>query len=386
VRILITNIVLRGRSGTEVVTIELARGLTSRGHQVAVFTPNIGPSASALLTDGILVTHRIEDLPWKPDIIHGHHNIAVAAALARYPDVPTLFVMHDVTNDLNRPLSTPQIVRLYAVDEINRECHLRYTPAEMKRVDLLPNAVDLDRFQPRDLLPERPRRALLLTKNRGHIDAVREAARRTGLSLDEIGPVFGRVVDDLHIRLKDYDIVFATARMALEALAVGCAVVVFDGRGLAGLATSDSVDEWRINNFGLKLLKQDPTVEALLAQIGRYSAKDAAIVSLRIREIASLSNHLDRVEAIYRDVVSNWTFSSDDQRRHSEALGTFIATWLHRRGYHAVSGDFTDVVAQHAAAIAERDALVTEREAILNSRSSLIRQLWYITMRKLRCG
>ena len=107
----------------------------------------------------------------------------------------------------------------------------------MDAIDLLPNAVDLDRFRPRDALPERPRRALLLAKNSEHVDAVREASRIAGMQLDEIGSAFGRVVDDLDVRLKDYDLVFATARMALEALAVGCSVIVCDGRGLAGLAS-----------------------------------------------------------------------------------------------------------------------------------------------------
>ena len=114
--ILITNIALLSRSGTEVVTIELARGLAARGHRVAVYAPYIGASASSLLKDGIAVTDRLDDLPWRPDIIHGHHNIAAVAALARYPDVPGLFVMHDVTQSLDQAPHTPQLVRLFAVD------------------------------------------------------------------------------------------------------------------------------------------------------------------------------------------------------------------------------------------------------------------------------
>jgi glycosyltransferase involved in cell wall biosynthesis len=425
VRILITNISLIGRSGTEVVTIELARGLAARGHQTVVFAPFLGESASILLADGIAVTNRIEDLPWKPDIIHGQHNIAVAATLARFPDVPALFVMHDAVLNLDRPPITSQIVRVFAVDEVNRERHLRDTAGTAAHVDLLPNAVDLNRFQVRDPLPEQPRRALLLGKNDGHIDAVREAARLSGLRLDEIGPVFGRVVDDLHVRLKDYDIVFASARMALEALAVGCAVIVCDGRGLAGLATSDVVGEWRNDNFGLRLLTRTATVDALLAEIQRYRAHDAALASARIREIASLSDHLDRAETIYRDIVANWKCSSDGQRRHSEALGMFISTWLHDLSFDAVSGNLIGLLEQSTAAIAARDAVIAghiaaiagreaelvkrdaelakrdaewvkrdaelakrdaeiaQRDTVLNSRLRLVRQLWRVTTSKL---
>ena len=397
-RIRLTNIVLNGRSGTEVVTIELARGLVGRGHQVAVFTPFIGPSASALLTDGITVTDRPEHLPWKPDVIHGHHNIAVAMALARYLDVPALFVMHDAIQGLDNPLVTPQIVRFFAVDEINRESHLRGTSLRKRDIELLPNAVDLSRFHLRDPLPQRPRRALLFGKSTGHIDTICEAARTFDLSLDAIGPVFGRVVDDLHVRLKDYDIVFATGRMALEALAVGCAVIVCDHRGFAGLARSDSVDEWRNNNFGLKLLTKPTTIDALLAEMCRYTATDAALVSMRIREIASLSDYLDRVEMIHREIVTHWKCAADDLRRHSEALSIFMAEWLRGLSFEAVSGVLENLLAHQAAALAERDAVIARRDAavaqrdaviaehntILNSRSGLMRQLWHVSKRKLR--
>ncbi len=378
-RVLITNIVLEGRSGTEVVTIELAQGLSRRGHQVAVFAPFTGPSASILGKEGILVTHQIDELPWKPDIIHGHHNIAAAPVLARYLDVPAIFVMHDATQDLNRPPATPQIVRLYAVDQINRDRYLADARIKSKSVDLLPNCVDLDRFQRRDPLPQRPRRALLLTKNSGHIDAVREVARRTDLVLDEIGPAFNRVVDDLHVRLRDYDIVFATARMALEALAVGCAVVVCDGRGLAGLVTADVVDQWRLDNFGLKLLSQRPTVENLLTQVQRYSAQDAVNVQHRIRKMAALSDHLDSVETIYHSIISNWTCSFDDTKRHSEALASFLAAWVHHRGYSSVVGDVGDALAQHVVALADR-------ERIINSPSSLFRRLCYVVWKNTLRG
>jgi hypothetical protein len=369
VRVLITNIILGGRTGTEIATIDLAQGLAHRGHQVAVYSPFTGPSASVLVSQGIAVTHQIDNLPWKPDIIHGHHNIALVPVLARYLDVPALFVMHDATQELNCPPSTPQIVRLFAVDEINREHYARQANIDPTRIDLLLNCVDLDHFQPRGPLPERPKHALLLSKNAGHIDAVREAARGAGLTLDETGPIFGRVVDDLHARLRNYDVVFATARMALEALAVGCSVIVCDGRGLAGTVTSDVVDKWRIDNFGLKLLIHPPKAETVSAQIQRYNPHDAALVSARIRAIASLSDQLDRIETIHHDIVSSWTCSLDDQRQHSQALGTFIATWVHDRGYPVIS---------------RNTAPASENEKILESRSRLFAQLCLVTVRKLR--
>ncbi len=204
---------------------------------------------------------------------------------------------------------------------------------------------------------------------------MRAAANKAGLSLDELGPAVGRVVDDLHNRLATYDLVFTSGRMALEALAVGCAVVLCDGEGRAGLVTSDQVDSWRRDNFGRQIMTRSPTAAALLAEIARYDAADAAAVGARIRGTAALSAHLLRVEDIYRDIVANWTCTSDDLRRHSEALATFIASWLRQcLPEHRALG------LQCAAATAQ----LTEYSDIINSRSGLLRHLLRVTMRKPR--
>jgi hypothetical protein len=367
-RVLTTNCSLRGRSGTEIVTIDLALGLRSRGHEVAVFAPLLGRSAEILRDQGIIVADRPEDLPWKPDVVHGHHNHVLAAALAYFPDVPALFVCHSSIYWFDGPLLLPRVRRFCSVDEACRARLIAEVGCEKEAIELLPNAVDLDLFSPRPPLPARPRRALLLTKNTAHIAAVRAAAQETGLELDEIGSPFGREVDDLHARLGNYDIVFATARMALEALAVGCAVVVVDGRGLAGLATSSLVDEWRRNNFGLRLLTREPAKEAIVTEIGRYDTHDAALVSGRIREFASLSIYLDSVEAIHRDVVA--TPQVLDASADLRALGRFIAQWLRRLGEGMIPENFDNLLAankfasEHRAVLEENAALRARVDAL----------------------
>ena len=73
----------------------------------------------------------------------------------------------------------------------------------------------------------RPKRALVLAKRSSQLDAVRAAcAQREGAGVDIFGPAVGSEVDDLPARLSEYDLVFASARAALEAMAVGCAVIV----------------------------------------------------------------------------------------------------------------------------------------------------------------
>lgn len=305
-RILITNFYFRGRSGSEIVTAELALGLLHRGHQVAVYAPLVsGAFAEDVRRRGVAVIDALSDLPWQPDLIHGHHNAVLAAALLWFPQAPAVLVSHHPEFWIEGPLAAPQIKKVFAVSEACRDRLATEGGLAPEQVGLLLNAVDLDRFQQRPALPHRPRRALVLTKNSGHLPALREAASAAGLELDELGSGVDVVVDDLHTRLPGYDMVFATGRMALEALACGCAVVVVDARGLGGMVTSDVLEAWRRHNLGQRLLQHPVTVAALLDEIARYDAEDAREVSNRIRASASLQASLDEIEAIHRSVVAD---------------------------------------------------------------------------------
>ena len=169
---------------------------------------------------------------------------------------------------------------------------------------ILQNAVDLDSFQPRAPLPRRPARALVLAKGPSFLDSVRDACAQRGLELSIVGPGIGNEVDDLPSYFRSHDLVFASARSALEAMATGCAVIVLDGRGFAGLVTHDVVSTWRQNNFGLRLLKRPVSTELILDAIDHYDAAEAQRVCNFIRANSSLDQYLDRLEAMYREVIA----------------------------------------------------------------------------------
>src|SRR5919198_1801933 len=98
--------------------------------------------------------------------------------------------------------------------------------------------------------------------------------------------------------LPGYDLVFAKARAAIEAIAVGCAVVVVDEHGLAGMATYADLPEWRRWNLGRRLLTPHD-VDAICSTIDRYDPDDAA----RCRDFArahwSLEGMVDALCAEY---------------------------------------------------------------------------------------
>ena len=284
-RILITNLFLLHNSGSEAVVELLADGLRGAGHQTMLLAPTLGDMADRMRRRGHHVVDRIAEIVEKPDVIHAQHLTPCLTALARFPDVPAVFSCHSAFFEVEAPMLHPQIRHWIAVDEACRaKCLSRGIPAD--QMSLVYNAVDLNRFKQRPPLPARPARGLLLTKNFEHQAAVREACGRSGIQLDELGPATGRFSYQLEQDLLDYDIVFATARMAIEAAAVGCAVVVCDARGFAGLLSSANMEAWRRFNLGVGLLTRPTTVENLLDAIAGFDANDAAVVSTYFRKVA----------------------------------------------------------------------------------------------------
>lgn len=306
-RVLFTNIFLASRTGTELWVKEAALGLLRRGGEPRIYSPETGEIAEEIRRAGVPVVNDLSELgEWRPDILHGHHQPQTLEALLRFPGAPALFVSHDATAWHDAPPLVPRIRRYVAVDEANRD-RLLAAGAPEELVRILPNWVDLERFRSRPTpLPPRPGRALVFSnyaREDTHLPAVREACRRAGLKLDVLGAGVGRSVRDPETVLGTYDLVFAKARAALEALAVGAAVVLCDYRGLGPLVTTADLESLRRNNLGARTLRDPLTPGGVLQRIERYDPKDAAEVARRIRETAGLEGALDRLTALYSEVL-----------------------------------------------------------------------------------
>lgn len=348
--VLITNIAFAFRSGTEIVVDQIARGLNRRGHRPIVFAPFIdGELTAGLRLRGIAVVDRLNQVGCTPDIIHGQHNVTTVMALAAFPRTRALFACHDFDSPKDRAPLVPRIRRYLAVDDACRE-RLVSDGVPPGRIDVVYNAVDLDQYRRRGPLPPRPARALVLTKGSEHLAVVRSAASKAGLSLDELGAGAGVVVGDLPDRLRAYDIVIATARMAKEAIAAGCAVVVADHRGFAGMAATGTLHDWRRYNFGRRILAQPVTEDRLLDAFARYDADDAGRVTDFVRAEDHLDAHVDRLEAIYQSILDD--AEADDPAADLAALAPFLEDFLISRNFsrpwvelhRAVTNEATDVL------------------------------------------
>jgi hypothetical protein len=305
-RVLITNIELWPLSGTVLYTRDLALELQRQGHAPVVFSSTGGDVAAELRAAGIVVTDRLDRIRAAPDIIHGHHHAPTVIALRRWPTVPAIFVCHDHTSPNDRAPIDPGIRRHFGV---SRVCVRRLIAEGVpeSRAGLLPNFVDLARFEPRTMLTERPRRALVFSNyahEGSHLPAVVDACREAGLELDVVGAGVGRIVTRPEQLLGQYDIVFAKAKAAMEAMAVGTAVVLCDFSGVGPMVTSAEFDALRLLNFGFEALRDPLRPEPLLREIARYDAADAARVRDRLRSDAGLVMAVEGLVAIYHDAIA----------------------------------------------------------------------------------
>src|SRR5262245_2713740 len=278
-----------------------------RGHRPVVWSPIVGGTiADELRRATIPVVDRLDLIGFTPDVIHGHHAHQTMAALLHFEHTPAVFVCHDYAAWHDDPPAFPRILRYVPVDHTCLDRLVCQSGIPESRVHVLLNFVDLDRFRPRPPLPTRPERALVFSNQAsedGFFVEVAAACHEHGIAVEAAGVQSGRLLERPEDVLGRYDLVFSKGKAALEALAVGAAVILCDRMGLGPLVTADCLDELEAANFGRRQLQGEVRREAVAAQIARYDPADAAEVSRRVRARAGLSERVDELVALYRAVM-----------------------------------------------------------------------------------
>lgn len=322
-RILITNHDLSQVGGSQLYTLELATALRDLGHQPVVFSTRPGLVSDQLRRATIPVVTRLEQIGEPPDVIHGHHLLETAAAVLGFPGVSAIFVCHGWFPWQEEPPRLPRVRRYLAVDRLRRERLVSEHGIPPQQVEVLPNFVDLQRFDGGSIRPDAPRRALILsngTRNGGWVASVRAACAAAGLPLDVVGIGEGNAVADTATLLPAYDLVFARGRAAMEAAASGAFVVLCDCEGLGPPLLAADAPELRQWNFGVGLLRTPHSEPAVRERIQAYSPAAAAAARDWMFDHAGRGPAVERLLAIYRAVIDEGRAAEVDAEAERLAL------------------------------------------------------------------
>lgn len=305
-KVLLTNLTLAGRTGTELYIKDLSLALMKQGCLPFVYSPNLGDLAQQLKNEGVQVLDDLASLKTAPDIIHGHHVLETTAAVLHFNTVPAIFVCHDETAWHDSPPLLSRVRHYVAVDE-GRRNRLLASGISESRISLIPNFVDTERFQPRSRLPSNPKTALVFSNyasEETHLAAIRAACERLQIEVDVVGRSSGRSCSSPEAMLANYDLVFATGRGALEAMATGCAVIACDAWGLGSIITMMNVEDLRRMNISRRTLKRPATENLIVGEIQKYDREEAMRLCRHIREVASLHKASGQLLDLYRDVIN----------------------------------------------------------------------------------
>lgn len=338
-KILITNHRFATRSGTEIYVRDLALNLLKHGHKPVLYSPRLGGIADEIRFATVPVVDDLGAMAVSPDIIHGHHLDETMTALLHFPNVPAIYVCHDWYSVLDRPPFFPRILRYVAVDEPCYDKLIYECAVPVNRVRLLHNAVDLERFKLRSPLPCRPRRALLYcnyTEADEYLEALRDACARAELQLDVLGQRLGSIGSEPEKLLAQYDIVFAKGRSALEALAVGVAVIIYCMRSSGPMIRRSEIEHLLPLNFGIRAMADRLTPEemtnAVYQEIARYDAQDASEVTHYVRQFCSQDLAVDALISLYEEVITEYKDAHTSDANAEGIAAAAYVRWSSLRG------------------------------------------------------
>lgn len=254
-RIVISNVNLISFSGSELWTEEVAKALSGLGLEVLVHTGGVGPVSERMRASGIDVTMSADEVrAFAPDIAHVNHFAAAAGMLNE------LNGRAAVVNMVHGLLPRPGMPGLRGVDTYcavglhakSKTCLLTGKP--WSEVALIPSHYDPGRSwgQRADRANEPPPRALLFSSKTtaDHRQKIASVLSALGFELDHVG--YGGVPASAPEQLLcNYDVVFAVARSALEALVSGAKVVLWDDGIIGPGVTSEKFWPLAVANFSM---------------------------------------------------------------------------------------------------------------------------------------
>ncbi|MEM7014699.1 MAG: hypothetical protein AAF585_24825, partial [Verrucomicrobiota bacterium] len=228
---------------------------------------------------GVPVIDSPEATPFEPDLIHGQHNLETLVALTCFQKCPAVYSWQNRTTHDLPPLhsrSSRYVSGFALTDKAAEEAGLTrdkclQLPAPVALSDDLSSAKRGPHFRKAAFLGD------LTTPQ------LKDICEVLGIDFDERPTELG----------EDHDLVFASGRFAIEALAAGYPVVLAGPEGVGAAVTEDIYDDLRSTQFV-------PTT-----RLGIEDALDVALASLRMNDNLGVARRI-RKDYDYDKSLSDW--------------------------------------------------------------------------------
>ena len=269
-RLVLANRGFASAGGTQTYLLTLAEHLQRLGHEVFVYAHELGPFTDHARGCGIEVRDELRELPSRTDVIFTQDAVVAYELAERFPDARHVFRACSDIYDFELPPQLDDVVDMVVVvsdryARLVRGCGVK---APLLR---LRSPVDLDRLSPRGGIRPRPRRAVLLGNYEDRHRLVEDVWGERGIKLVKVGRSKQRY--DVAAAVADADIVVAKSRAALEGMACGRAVYIYDMLGGDGWVTPAAYPSLEADNFAGQATTRVIGAEDLLRDLDEYDPR-----------------------------------------------------------------------------------------------------------------
>lgn len=295
-RIVLANHGFAHAGGTEVYLLTVADHFQRLGHEVSVYAHELGPFSDHAREHGVKAYGELHDLPAECDALLTQDAVVAYELADRYPDARHVFRVCSDVYDLSMPPQLDGVVDKILVlsDRYARLASACAVTAPLLRLHV---PIDIDRLTPLGSIRARPRRAVLLGNYSDRHELVREVWGRQGVEVAVVGGDQQRY--DVAAAVADADIVIAKARAALDGMACGRAVYIFDAFGGDGWVTPARHAALEADNFAGLATGRVIDAAALERDLAEYDPRmGIANRDLVVQHHSARDHVIELVEAI----------------------------------------------------------------------------------------
>jgi hypothetical protein len=261
-----------GAGGGDSYVVTVAEQLERLGHGVTIFAPEAGALDSNVAHKGIRVGRSAGDLPDPCDVVMAQDTGTAYELAGRYPTTPQVFCATSELVDFQMPPQLPGVSA--AVVALSERLARRVRAlATRPRIVRLRQPIDTERFAPLESIRDRPERALVIGNwLRGRrLELLERAWGGAGVELTRAG-IDATWTDTPEGAIGDADIVVAKGRAAIEGMACGRAVYVYDFAGVDGWVTPERYPALEADNFAGRAGDDAVDPDRLGADLAAYSS------------------------------------------------------------------------------------------------------------------